>query len=125
MTDPAWWRNFFESPWAQIQSGGYPAERTATECDLIQGALELAPGASVLDVPCGVGRHSVELARRGFALTGIDFNPAHVEQARAAASAANVAVRFEVADMRDFVASDRFDAAFCYFGSFGYFSDAD
>ncbi|HEX3596183.1 MAG TPA: class I SAM-dependent methyltransferase [Polyangiaceae bacterium] len=125
MTSSDWWRPFFAEPWAKIQAGGYSAERTSAECDLIEGALALPSGASVLDIPCGIGRHSVELARRGYRLTGADFNEDHVSRARDAARVANVSVDFVVGDMRDYTTEARFDGAFCYFGSFGYFDDAD
>lgn len=120
-----WWQSFFGAPWAKIQSGGYAPERTRTECDLIQRALDLAPGARVLDIPCGIGRHSIELARRGFEMTGVDFNPDHIAQARAQAAQDGVVAEFLTDDMREFVSNRPFDAAFCFFGSFGYFNDAD
>lgn len=127
MTRSDWWQGFFQGggPWSKIQSGGYAPERTSTECDSIQRALELPPGARVLDIPCGIGRHSVELARRGFRMTGVDFGEEFVAKARAAASDAHVNVEFFVGDMREFASKEPFDAAFCFFGSFGYFSDAD
>jgi len=125
MPDDEWWNEFFSEPWSRVQAGGYPADRTATECDLIQSALDLAPGAEVLDIPCGIGRHSIELARRGFRVTGVDFKAQYIELARSRAAHAAGAPRFVVADMRDFVSTDVFDAAFCYFGSFGYFWGED
>jgi SAM-dependent methyltransferase len=126
MTRGDWWQDFFRGgPWSAIQSGGYAAERTSAECDLIQRALELAPGARVLDIPCGIGRHSVELARRGFRMTGVDFGEEFVAKARAAANDARVSVEFLVGDMREFTTEEPFDAALCYFGSFGYFSESD
>ena len=125
MSDNEWWQSFFHEPWGRIQSGGYAADRTHTECDRIVKALKPAPGARLLDVPCGIGRHSIELARRGFRLLGIDFNPDHVAQAEDAARTAAVSPRFMVGDMRDFDCGETFEGAFCYFGSFGYFSEAD
>ncbi len=122
----SWYQDFFRGgPWSKIQSGGYPPERTSAECDLIQGALGLAPGARVLDIPCGIGRHSVELARRGFRMTGVDFGEEFVTEARSAASDAGVNADFLVGDMREFTTREPFDAAFCFFGSFGYFSESD
>jgi SAM-dependent methyltransferase len=125
MIDPDWWHTFFSGPWSRIQADGYPDERTNTECNLIQDALDLKPGARVLDIPCGTGRHTVELAKRGFEVTGVDFSPEYIETARTSAAEANVAPNFFVCDMREFASSDRFDAAFCYFGSFGYFLEED
>ncbi|ACM20400.1 SAM-dependent methyltransferase, type 18 [Geotalea daltonii FRC-32] len=125
MISTDWWNEFFAGPWSQIQAGGYPAERTIAECDLIEVALELEPGARILDIPCGIGRHSVELARRGFQMTGADVKPEYIALAKSSAESAAVAARFLVCDMREFASADRFDAAFCYFGSFGYFTEED
>ena len=118
-----WWNDFFEGFWSRIQAGGYPAEQTAAECDLIASALDLERGARVLDIPCGIGRHCVELARRGFQMTGVDLKPEYIASANANAAQAGVSVRFAVSDMREFASEDAFDAAFCYFGSFGYFPE--
>jgi SAM-dependent methyltransferase len=120
-----WWSNFFGEAWPRIQAGGYPVDRTAAECDLIERTLGLSEGAAVLDIPCGIGRHSVELSRRGFNMTGIDFKAEYVADARALAADAGVQAAFVVGDMREFASPYPFDAAFCYFGSFGYFTEDD
>src|SRR5262249_42951030 len=116
-----WWNDFFEGPWARIQAGGYPPERTTTECDLVEGALELKRGARVLDIPCGAGRHCIELARRGYEMTGADLKLEYIASAKSSAEQAGITVHFAISDMREFTSEDTFDAAFCYFGSFGYF----
>jgi len=67
----------------------------------ILGRAGLAPGARVLDAPCGFGRHSVELARRGFAVTGVDFNETELARAREAAGRAGVQLTLRCLDMRD------------------------
>ena len=123
MCVPTWWNDFFEGFWSRIQAGGYPAEQTAAECDLIASALDLERGARVLDIPCGIGRHCIELARRGYQMTGADLKPEYIASANASAAQAGVSVRFAVSDMREFASEDTFDAAFCYFGSFGYFPE--
>jgi SAM-dependent methyltransferase len=123
MSETEWWSEFFSKVWPKVQADGYLPERTASECDLMSRLLELQPGARVLDVPCGTGRHAVELARRGFQLTGVDFNPDFVDLARAAGRNSGASPTFVVSDMREFTTPSSFDAAFCYFGSFGYFLD--
>jgi SAM-dependent methyltransferase len=117
-----WWNEFFSIVWPRIQATGYPIERTASECDLIAELLRLQPGARVLDIPCGIGRHAVELGRRGFHVTGVDLKAEFIADARAAAATAGIPAEFLVSDMREFALPEPFDAAFCYFGSFGYFS---
>ncbi len=121
----SWWQPFFTGPWAELQAAGYPAERTRTEVDFIATGLGLAPGQRVLDVPCGEGRHAIELAARGMRVTGVDFNAGALAAARERAGAAGVAVDFVQADMRELAITEPFDAALCFFGSFGYFDDAD
>jgi hypothetical protein len=66
MPEDEWWNAFFAGVWPRIQGDGFPVERTAAECDLISDLLQIRPRARVLDIPWGTGRHSVELARRGF-----------------------------------------------------------
>ncbi len=56
------------------------------------------PGAALLDLGCGEGRHAIAAARRGFRVTGADFEPNALKRARAAARAAGAAVRFVKAD---------------------------
>jgi SAM-dependent methyltransferase len=121
MLDDEWWNEFFAEVWPRIQADGYPIERTATECDVISELLQPAPGARILDIPCGIGRHAIEFARRGFHVTGVDLKAQFIEHARAEAHRAAVSPTFVVSDMRDFSAIQQFDLAVCYFGSFGYF----
>jgi cyclopropane fatty-acyl-phospholipid synthase-like methyltransferase len=122
--DP-WWESFFRGPWEQIQLPGYPEERTKNEVSFMEDALGLAGGERILDVPCGEGRHSIELARRGYRSTGVDFNPNAVAVAEQRATTAGVDVDFSCADMRALEYHEEFDAAICFFGSFGYFGDAE
>lgn len=51
MLNGEWWNEFFSEVWPRIQAGGYPVERTASECDFISELLQLPPGARVLDIP--------------------------------------------------------------------------
>jgi SAM-dependent methyltransferase len=70
-------------------------------------------------MPCGFGRHSVELARRGFAVTGIDLHEPYLAEARAAAPD----VEWVRADMREFRRPQAYDAVLNLYTSFGYFED--
>jgi SAM-dependent methyltransferase len=119
----AWWSTFFRGPWEHLQLPGYPEERTRAEVEFMISALELQPGARVLDIPCGEGRHSIELAKRGFRVTGLDFNPNAIAAAMKRAAEAGVEPFFMTLDMRELDASEEYDAVVCFFTSFGYFSD--
>ena len=93
------------------------------EVDQIIRLLGISPGSTILDLGCGPGRHTLELARRGFSVTGVDRTAAYLEEARARASAEDLAIEFVQEDMRRFHRPDAFDAALSMFTSFGYFED--
>ena len=57
-------------------------ERDTSEVDGILSLTGVAPTARVLDLGCGKGRHALELARRGFSVTGVDRTAQFVDQAR-------------------------------------------
>ena len=104
---PAWFETF-----------GRPDEgQTAREVDVLLGVLP-PPPASVLDVPCGVGRHACALAARGYRVTGVDRDPAAAAEARAGG------VEVHELDLRrldELEAS--FDAVICMWASFGWWDD--
>ncbi len=120
-----WWRSFFLGEWGRLQSEGMAAGRTAEEVDFLVDALALTPGDRVLDVPCGTGRIAIELGRRGFPAIGVDFNPEAIATGRRASGAADVPVELREGDMRELPWDGEFDAAVCFFGSFGYFEDEE
>jgi SAM-dependent methyltransferase len=114
--DPAFWDGFKDA----MFHAGRRAE-TPAEVDALVNLLGLAPPARILDLPCGFGRHSAELARRGFAVTGVDLHEPYLAEARAAAPG----VEWIRADMREFRRPGAFDAVLNLFTSFGYFEDPE
>ena len=76
---------------------------------------------NILDCPCGYGRHSIELAKRGFKVTGSDINSIHLEKAAQDAKANSVKVLFNKESMLDLKYFSEFDAVINLFYSFGFF----
>jgi SAM-dependent methyltransferase len=94
--------------------------------DLIQRTIPLKKGDKVLDVCCGAGRHSIELARRGFKVTGFDLSKFLISEAKKnykQLPEKHIKANFLIRDMRKFNFKNSFDAAANLFTSFGYFSD--
>ena len=88
------------------------------------GLLGLQPGAAIVDLGCGPGRHSLELARRGFEVTGVDRTGTFIQKARVQAKEEGLSAEFVESDIREFCRPEAFDAAISLFTSFGYFEDA-
>lgn len=97
-------------------------ERASGQVDGLLALLEMRPPARVLDVCSGYGRHSVELARRGFDVAGVDISELQVAVACRYARESGVAPAFAVGDARALPLSGPFDAAINMFLSFGYFA---
>ena len=83
----------------------------------------LARPPRLLDLCCGFGRITAELARRGFAATGVDITASYLEAARDDAAYEGLGVEYIQADARDFCRPQAFDAAINLYTSFGYFAD--
>src|SRR6266571_3219297 len=69
-----WWRGWFGPGYLALYDE-YLAERTPVEIDQLEALLALRPPQRILDLPCGQGRHAIELARRGYDVTGADLSP--------------------------------------------------
>lgn len=82
--------NFFDDHSPFLNHPLLTAERSSTEVDHLVTLLDIEPSASVLDLGCGFGRHSIELARRGFRATGIDPSSAMLAAAERGAREAGV-----------------------------------
>ena len=114
-----------DSFWRELYPFMFPKERMAIAEEQIEKALALTKplGKSALDLCCGPGRCSIALAKRGFAVTGVDRTKYLLDKARAKAVAAGVEIEWVQKDMRDFVRQDAFALVLSMFTSFGYFDD--
>jgi len=115
--------------WQTLQPAIFDIERLRrgpAEVDHIIRLLDLQGGERICDLCCGVGRHSLELARRGFKVTAVDRTKLYLAQGKAKAEAEGLDVEFVQEDMRAFHRPGSFDVVLNLFTSFGYFeSPAD
>lgn len=119
------WEQFFDAHAAVYEESHY-TKNTRREVDFLIEELGLPPGGSVLDVACGTGRHSVELARRGYAVTGLDLSAGMLAKAAEAGRAAGVEVEWVRADATRFARPTLYDAAICLCeGAFGLLGRGD
>ncbi|MBN1861449.1 MAG: class I SAM-dependent methyltransferase [Candidatus Thermoplasmatota archaeon] len=103
-----WYEALFEN-----YAHNYEKERftqgTFGECDFIEKEIGYAKGLKILDIGCGTGRHSIELAKRGYHVTGIDLSESMLKRAEENAKKHNILVRFEKHDARHLPFTSEFD----------------
>ncbi|MBK8694814.1 MAG: methyltransferase domain-containing protein [Deltaproteobacteria bacterium] len=117
-----WWEELFNDDYLRTVTPLNPTQIVA-EADWIEHALGVEGGAAVLDVGCGVGRHAIALAQRGYDVTGVDLSPTMVQRAQTNCLGAPRQPSFSVVDMLALDYEESFDAAFCVGSSFGFFDD--
>ena len=115
-----WFETFFQGITLDMWRAAIGPEYTRLEASFLESVFP--KGARLLDVPCGNGRLTNELARRGFDAVGIDIAAENVAEARQQQGAK---AAFHLGDMRALTFANEFEGAFCWGNSFGYFQYAD
>ena len=100
-------------------------EKSAEEIASIVTLTGIKEKSSVLDMCCGIGRHSLEFARHGHFVTGVDRTESYLEKAKNAAVKEKLEIDFVKSDMRKYSKPGSFDLAVNLFTSFGYFDDPE
>lgn len=114
-----WFSAWFDSPYYHRLYRDRDSSEAQKLLDRLVKWLHLEPGAKVLDLACGRGRHAVQLRARGFDVTGVDLSPNSIAHAQ---RFADDLLRFRVHDMRQPLGEpNRFDCVLNLFTSFGYF----
>ena len=98
-------------------------QATQFEANFVMESFGLEPGAQVLDVACGYGRHAMELAARGYHVVGLDSSLPLLLRGADEAQRRGLSINFVHGDMREMTFEAQFDGAYCLFSSFGYFDD--
>jgi SAM-dependent methyltransferase len=125
MAKKADWERFFDGH-APVYMDNCFTKNTINEVDFLVKELYLKRGATILDVGCGTGRHAIELARRGFKVTGVDISAGMLAEARKHAEEAGSTLDFVHANAVRMRLGRQFDAVICLCeGSFGLLGRGD
>jgi SAM-dependent methyltransferase len=117
-----WFEEWFDSPYYHVLYGHRDDTEAESFIRHLIDELQPAPDAQLLDLACGKGRHALQMAMRGYNVTGIDLSTNSIEAAK---KLNHANLEFHVGDMRRVYFPERFDYVFNLFTSFGYFDSID
>jgi len=113
---------FFEGVYKHVWKGLIPNGLTEAEVDFIQDIGNIKQGGRVLDIMCGYGRHSIELARRDHAVTAVDNLKDYIKEIESTAKEEDLAIEAILSDVLEVELSGIYDAAICMGNSFAFFN---
>ncbi len=105
-----WYEQLFRN-YAETYENEVYIQGTLAEVDFIEKEIGFDKSKRILDIGCGTGRHAVELAKRGYTVTGVDLSEAMLKKAAQKAEAAGVKVEFKQQDARELPFREEFDLA--------------
>ena len=105
-----WYESLFEN-YAQKYDKECFVQGTLGECDFIEQEINRDKSLKIIDIGCGTGRHSIELVKRGYQITGIDLSESQLKRAREKAKEQGVEIDFQKHDARDLPFKGEFDLA--------------
>ncbi len=105
-----WYETLFENYGEKYDNECF-AQGTMGECDFIEKEINFNKSLNIIDIGCGTGRHSIELSRRGYSITGIDLSASLLEKAREKAEQNGLQIEFSQHDARNLPFVNQFDVA--------------
>ncbi len=103
-----WYEELFENYGVTYDNENFTTG-TIGECDSIESEINHNKSTRILDIGCGTGRHSIELSKRGYTVTGVDSSESQLKQARFKASRQNLEIDFQKQDARNLNYLDEFE----------------
>ena len=103
-----WYESLFEKYGVKYDKEIF-TQGTIGECNFIEEEISYNKSSRILDIGCGTGRHSIELAKRGYNLTSVDLSDSQLERAKQKASKEKVKIDFRKADARELNFNNEFD----------------
>jgi len=110
MNKKQWYESLFENYGQKYDSESF-TQGTIGECDFIENELKFDKTLKILDVGCGTGRHSIELSKRGYDVTGIDLSESQLTSAMEKAESNNLKINFQKEDARNLPFKEEFNIA--------------
>ena len=117
--------SFFDGYYKDIWRHIFPEKTTNAEVDFMVEEAKLNPGHQVLDIMCGYGRHSLELANRGINVTAVDNLPDYINEIKEKAATKNLPVESICTDILEMKIDEEFDAVICMGNSLQFFNKDD
>lgn len=105
-----WYESLFEN-YARKYDNECFVQGTLGECDFIEQELDHDKNLRIIDIGCGTGRHSIELSKRGYKITGIDLSESQLSRAKEKAKELNLKIDFQRHDARTLPFEREFDLA--------------
>ena len=110
MKNKQWYETLFQNFANKYDQESF-TQGTIGECDFIEKEINYNKSLKILDVGCGTGRHSIELAKRGYQVVGIDLSENQLKKAREKAERLNLNIQFLNYDARNLPFISEFDLA--------------
>jgi len=110
MMKKQWYESLFENYGQKYDNEDF-TKGTIGECDFIEAEINFNKSLKILDVGCGTGRHSIELSKRGYTMTGIDLSESQLKRAKEKAECNNLRIDFQKQDARNLSFNQEFDVA--------------
>lgn len=117
----SWWKKAYTKKYLDIYVDNDTAKIREEQIDFLLTYLKLKKTDKILDLACGFGRHSIELAKLGYDVTGLDYSKDFITLAKQNAKEQGVNVQFLQKDMMKLSYSNQFSVITNMFTSFGYF----
>jgi SAM-dependent methyltransferase len=114
---------FFQGIYKDVWRQLIPPGLTEAETDFIEEVANLQEGNHMLDLMCGYGRHSIELAKRGYEVTAIDTETEYIGEIKEVATNNNLKLHARRGDVTAIEFSETFDASICMGNSFAFLDE--